>query len=117
MTLIITAINKNRVVQVSDRRLTKNGKIYDSKANKAICVSNQDSQFLLAYTGFAEFILHNKKIRTDEYITNYLANINAGNLKLEEILKSLSSHLGSIISKQAYIKEQKRLTLVIGGFY
>src|SRR3989344_1305022 len=121
MTLIITAINKSAVVQASDRRLTKifkDGKVkFEDNANKAICVSNRDAKFGIAYTGLAEVRIFDKIIRTDELIINYLAKINAGDKTLREIVKALANYVTPIINKQNVEKNHRRTTLVIAGFF
>lgn len=117
MTLIITAINKNTVVQVSDRRLTRGKKLYDDLANKAICVANRDSKFSMAYTGLAEVIVNGKETRTDEWITDYLASLNAGNMTLIEMVKKLTDQMTSVIKSQKWKLEDKGLTLATAGFH
>lgn len=53
MTLILTALNERCVVQVSDRRLTSNGKLVDDEANKAIALTLPDARLSVAFTGLA----------------------------------------------------------------
>jgi hypothetical protein len=65
MTLIFTLATYNKIVQVSDRRLTwSDGRIADDEANKAICVSCKDACFSVAYTGLA--VVGKSLIKTDE---------------------------------------------------
>ncbi len=116
MTLIITAISNNTIYQVSDRLLTVNGNSYNPNANKAICVAGQDSQIVMAYTGLAEFTLNGKSIPTDELIIDYLSQINAGFLQLEDILKHLAAYLARQISLQVYESKYLKLALVVAGF-
>lgn len=54
MTLIITAVDKERVVQVSDRRLTdRTGEVHDHGADKAVCIGMGYVHFATSYTGLA----------------------------------------------------------------
>ena len=51
MTLIIAVGTGDRVVHVSDRRMTWNRGRYDDTANKAVVVECADGAFVLGYTG------------------------------------------------------------------
>lgn len=54
MTLIITAVDKGKIVQVSDRRLTwPDGRVYDHGSNKAVCIGMGYIHFATSYTGLA----------------------------------------------------------------
>lgn len=90
MTLIITALKEDNIIQVSDRRLTRNGKLYDDSANKIICVSCADASFSIAYTGLGE--IHG--CRTDKWVFEYLLSIEAGTLHFNcKPLRNLKSYL------------------------
>jgi hypothetical protein len=53
MTLILMATTQIHTIVVSDRRLTANGKIVDSSANKAIDLELRDARVILTFTGLA----------------------------------------------------------------
>jgi hypothetical protein len=73
MTMIATLVARNKVVQVSDRRLTwPNGGLADDEANKAICVKCNNAHFSIAYTGLAE--IGKERKRTDIWLAEYLRN-------------------------------------------
>ena len=86
--MIATALSDETVVQVVDRRITKDGVLYDDLANKAICGVAADASFSIAYTG-----LMMAPTRTDEWIANFLASDNVLALRLPEILEKLASAL------------------------
>jgi hypothetical protein len=53
MTLIVTALAEDAIWQVSDRRLTKAGILYDDSAVKQILVRCFDGIFIMGHTGMA----------------------------------------------------------------
>lgn len=116
MTLIITAVNKLHVVQVSDRRLTRGGTLVDDNANKAICVISKYSRFSIAYTGLAEIKKDRQVLHTDEWIADCLASIHAGNLSLFEIASVLKKQLTNTIEAQPWKFTDNGLTLAIAGY-
>lgn len=66
MTLVVSCISPNHVVQVSDRRLTwaagpKAGELADDHTNKALVVCNR---LCVSYTGLAEI----GRVKTDEWV-------------------------------------------------
>ena len=89
MTLIITSISKDRVVQVSDRRLTTPmGDIYDDSANKAIAVGMGYVHFVASYTGLAYIGHLTDENRTDRWLQYHLGSITrSGELSLEKHLR------------------------------
>jgi len=117
MTLIMTYVTPSHVIQASDRRLTANGKLYDERANKAICISCSNGHFAIAYTGLAVMIISGKRKRTDEIIVDYLADIGAGNMTTGEVAAKLAEHFEILVKAQRLPSENdKRLTLVLAGY-
>ena len=83
MTLILSFATANKVIQVSDRRLTKpDGSLYDDEANKVICVGCSDSYFAIGYSGLGTISTGK---RTDEWLVDYLASINVEQMTLNSI--------------------------------
>lgn len=112
MTLIITSLSDDTIVQVSDRRVTRNGVLVDDECNKAVFVVCKDARFSIAYTGLAEIFGN----RTDEWIFNYLTSINAGCLSFPDILKSLHSKLASKAAHLLRLGPYRKLSFVFAGF-
>lgn len=110
MTLIMTAMTKLDVVQASDRRLTRNGNLYDDSANKAVCVACSDARFAMAYTGIAEI----QGTRTDEWLVDFLASEGAGGMKLASICEALRSRATTDLSNVP--PKHRRITFALGGF-
>src|SRR3712207_1704100 len=97
MTLILTALSPQRVVQVSDRKLTfKDGRTYHDDANKAVIVYCDDGQFSVAYTGLAHVRDKDKKVmtRTDQWIAQSLWSImqRPGRWGAKELYEAFQAH-------------------------
>jgi hypothetical protein len=54
MTLILTALNSDYVVQLSDRRLMRGTRVDDEESNKALLVHLVDGRLVIGYTGLAK---------------------------------------------------------------
>jgi hypothetical protein len=54
MTLILTALNSDYVVQLSDRRLTTGRRVVDEESNKALLVHLSDGRLVFGFTGLAK---------------------------------------------------------------
>lgn len=85
MTLIVTALADDAVVQVSDRRLSLGANPLARPENKAICVSCADANFTIAFTGLAKVGGES----TAEWVVNQLGAINATTLTFPEIAEKL----------------------------
>jgi len=109
----MTALAENVVIQVSDRRLTRNnGALYDDLAIKEICVSCVDARFCIAYTGLAEICSR----RTDEWVFDYLSSINAGKLAFTELFGSLHKQVASTFRGLRRFGRVRGITFALAGF-
>jgi len=116
MTLILTVVTTEKVVQASDRRLTIAGQgVFDDEANKAVCVSCKDAAFCVAYTGLG--LIGSKLQRTDAWLADTLTIMQAGRRTLLEICESLQSATRAALRPvNTSQPQQKRLTFVLAGF-
>ena len=118
MTLILTLVATNKIVQVSDRRLTLNGKMHECNANKAICVSCSNAHFSIGYTGVAEI----DGQRTDYWIVDQIFSIfSSGQQDIGKVGQLLTKKLTAAVSRLTYKGrpvrlEDKGLKLVLAGF-
>ena len=111
MTAIATALSDECVVQVVDRRISRNGALYDDLANKMICAVCADASFCISYTG-----LMFTPDRTDVWLANYLSGPGILNARLPDVLNSMESALTQEIKRfQNLSGDQRRLTLVLAG--
>lgn len=69
MTLILSCITQDYVVQVSDRRLTKNGQLEDNETNKVVVWNGMQ---IFGYTGVAEL---GPSKQTDQWMTEVLSPV------------------------------------------
>jgi len=106
MTLILTWLDKRKIVQVSDQRLTlPDGSLFDEQALKTICVRSCDCSFLLSYTGEAYMPQWS---RTDYWLT---AAIQPLTLRpLDDLIEGLCFRLNNDAAPK------KRLCVVAAGF-
>jgi hypothetical protein len=114
MTLILSFASANKVIQVSDRRLTRpDGTLYTDDANKAICVGCANSYFAVGYTGLGTI---SKEKRTDEWLVDYLASINAGQMTLSSIIENIKAYSSQTLKVLNIPRKYRALTLVLAGY-
>jgi hypothetical protein len=118
VTLIITSVSKDRIVQVSDRRLTTvTGHIHDDSANKALAVGMGYVHFVVSYTGLAYIGRVSDENRTDRWLQDRLGSITrSGEQSLEDICESLSQRATEAMSRLRGERRNKGLKVVLAGF-
>lgn len=118
MTLIITQVASNKVVQVSDQRLTLGRELYDAKAIKAVCVACSNARFIIGYTGLAEI----NDTRTDYWIRDAVSKVfHAGNYDINSVLTGLGNQARRDVSNLTFRgkkvrPEFKALMFAVAGF-
>ncbi|HUZ69250.1 MAG TPA: hypothetical protein VMU65_06010 [Candidatus Saccharimonadales bacterium] len=106
MTLIISCITADFVVQASDRRVTVPGQGRgDDRANKAIFYCGQSAW---AYTGIAQI----GAMRTDEWLVDHFYQHD----KLQEAMTGMAKRLDGAMARLSHPREAKRLAVVGVGF-
>jgi hypothetical protein len=112
MTLIVTAISDDSVVQVVDRRLTMNGIPIDDLAMKAVCGVCRDASFSLAYTG-----LVTSPLPTGEWLVDFLGANHLLSQPLPAVLNSLAEALTCEFARfRQWPDGHRRLTVSVAGF-
>jgi hypothetical protein len=113
MTLIITALSENSVVQVSDCRLTRtDGSLCDDLAVKAICVSCTDAGFSMAYSGLAEI----QNQQTDQWVVEYLISIKASGMRFPELFTLFKERSESTFRTLRHLGPTRAITFVMAGY-
>jgi hypothetical protein len=107
MTLIVTALADDAVVQVSDRRLTAGRDPLSKPENKAICVSCADANIAIAYTGLARIAGQ----ATAEWLTDRLSAMSVSTLTFPQIAAKLRED-----ATTAFRGGRNGLTVVLAGF-
>ena len=111
MTLIITAVAHDKLVQASDRRLTTpDGRLYTDKANKAICVRCADAIFCIAYTGLASI----GGQPTTQRLLERLISMNAHRLSIDRLTTELTLQLTARFNR--IFCTYKETSFVLAGF-
>ena len=110
MTLIITSLAEDALIQVSDRKLTyPNGSVASNFADKAIYVNCTDARFTVAYTGLARV----GNTQTDHWLLNYLTNSRAANKRFPKIIEELRLHAANTFRS---LGNHRGITFVFAGF-
>jgi hypothetical protein len=123
MTLIITALSPDKVVQVSDRKLTyRSGKTYTENANKAVTVWCDDAYFSVAYTGLAHVYDKESRLckRTDLWIADSLWSImqRPGFGQVKELYRAFAAHAEEAFARTRQVPLTDRATaFVFAGFF
>jgi len=113
MTLIITALADDAVVQLSDRRLTRaDGSVSSENAIKSICVDCVDARFSVAYTGLAE--IDTKP--TDYWLVDFLTRSRAALKTFPKLVYSVAEFATDRFRQLLYLGDRRGLTLVFSGF-
>lgn len=111
MALIITAVTRDGIVQVSDKRLAKGGQAYDDASNKAVCISCSDGPLAISYIGLAEI----DGRRTDEWLVGCLASIGDGQIDTLSLFEALHKRATSAFAHLRNPQEHRELTFVLAG--
>jgi hypothetical protein len=113
MTLIITALADDAVVQVSDRRLTcPDGSDFAENANKAICFDCADAHVSLAYTGLAQI----GATRTDHWLVDLLTDHRLTSESFPVAVEAVARLATERFRALRHLGNRRPLSLVFGGF-
>lgn len=119
MTLIVTMIFKNKIVQVADTRLTLGGKEVEARAVKSIGVLCADARFCIGYTGIAEI----EGQRTDYWIANQVSDIfKHGGYGVRQVIWQLATRMEDTLPSVRYkgkrvARPSRALKLSFAGFH
>ena len=116
MTLILTLGNKENVVQISDRRLTSNGRLVDDESNKCGAMFCLNARMAFAYTGLACW----GSFSTPKWLLNALHDSGAPDFTIGEILERLKGKATDTFKNNHVLKgvpkEHKRLAVMFSGY-
>lgn len=116
MTLILTVVDKNRILQVSDRRLTNlSREIVSDETNKAVCIGMSYIHFAASYTGLAYIGKERIENRTDYWLLEQLGSITrSGTPSVDGICRSLGQVASTALSRLR--GNYKPLEVVFAGY-
>ena len=106
MTLLQTVFSGDRIIQVSDRRLTLNGEVFDDEYTKLVC---WNQTFSAGFTGIARIDRRHRK-STSEWIAEVLCD----HPLFEQGVQALRQEAENRVSKLPW--PDKRLAIVVAGF-
>ncbi len=118
MTLVITMLAQNKIVQVADTRLTLGGCEYDAAAIKSVCVKCEDAYFTIGFSGLAEI----KGQRLDRWLVDQIKNLMSGGFYgckqiVEKLVEQLDIEVPALSFRGHPVGRQyKGLLLSIAGF-
>lgn len=114
MTLIISALAEDVIIQVSDRLVTwPDGRVWSDNATKVVCVECADAAFTVAYTGLA--LIGN--VRTDRWIVNALNRNGATNKRFPDLFQDFHTSAARTSSDLRELGVASRnITFVFAGF-
>jgi hypothetical protein len=108
-------MDKTRIVQVSDRRLTwPDGRLHDDTANKAVCIGMSHIHFCAGYTGLAYIGQVRNEDRTDYWLLEHLGSITReGQPGVEDVCNSLGERATTAL---AGLRVKQGLKVVLAGY-
>ena len=116
MTLVLTVVDKDRIVQVSDRRFTnRETKEVTEHKNKAVCVGMSYVHFAASYTGLSYIGREIIDNRTDYWLLEQLGSITrAGEPSVNQICRALGDRVTFALSRLR--GDDKPLEVVLAGY-
>lgn len=116
MTLILSLGNKDHIVQISDRRLSNNGKLIDDESNKCGVMFCLNARMSFGYTGLARW----GKFETFQWLLKALHDSAEPDYTIGEILNRLKNNATDTFNNAPIIssvpREHKRLAIMFSGF-
>lgn len=116
MTLILTLGNREQVIQISDRRLSWNGKPFDDESNKAGILLCKDSRQIFGFTGLAKW----GEFDTWFWILNTLFECCSPDFQINNIMARFKEKASNDFQNLPILKnipsKHKRLSIMFSGY-
>lgn len=116
MTLIVSLANSEHIIQVSDRRLSRQGKIVEDNSNKVGLLRTGNGRFAYGFTGLAAY----NGFHTETWLTQNLCESGAPDFDTKSTLDRLLERLNQEFSTNRVLKPldaaHKRLSICISGY-
>jgi hypothetical protein len=116
MTLIISAGNSEQFVQVSDRRLTRNGVLQDDESNKAIVLNCANARLALGFTGLAKA----GDFETREWLLSTISECGPPDFTAQAVLERVREKATQVFQNLPVLKNlpkiNKRLSIMFSGY-
>lgn len=116
MTLILASANKDFSVQVSDRRLSSNGRLIDDESNKCGVVFCLNARMSFGYTGLAKW----GSFSTPKWLLKALHDSASPDFTIGEILERLKENATQTFKNNPILKNvpkaHKSLSVMFSGY-
>jgi len=116
VTLILALGNNDQVIQISDRRLSANGKSVDEESNKSGVLNCLNSRLAFGYTGLAEC----GGFTTQEWLLKALHNPGEPDFTIGEILERLKLDATDTFRTDPFLRavpqNHKKLAVMFSGY-
>ena len=116
MTLIIAAGNSDQFIQISDRRLSSNGKIIEEEANKAFVLNCSNARLSVGYTGLANA----ESFSTRDWLLSTINECGPPDYTAKNIILRFTERASKEYSENPIIKRlskvHSRLTVMFTGY-
>ena len=116
MTLILAAMNRHFVVQVTDRRLTSGKKVVDEEHEKCFSLTLPGFRLSVAFTGLATVAKHTTKIWLMEQLGELARSTQEPIALLNALAEKLTERFSTLPAIRSLQASQKVLTISIVGF-
>ena len=117
MSIVITVVTKNVVVQVSDVRLTSlnDGRPLDQLQRKSMLVVGTDAVFVIGWAGFAQS--SDRHFNTGDWLFRALNHIRAFELPLAGVAGNLTGEATYAFNRLREPQKRKGCRFVLGGWH
>jgi hypothetical protein len=116
MTFILSLGNREQFIQVSDRRLSWNGRLKDDESNKAGILLCKDARHIFGFTGLAKY----NKFDTRSWLLNALYECCHPDYQINKIMPRLrdrATHdFQTITVLRNLARERKRVSIMFSGY-
>jgi len=116
MTLILALGNIDQIIQISDRRLIRDGVLVDDESNKAGVFSCSNARLIFGYTGLAKY----GSFATQFWLLENLAKLGQPDFQAGSILERLKAKATEDFDKIQLLSnvplEHKRLSIMFSGY-
>ena len=116
MTIVLTLGNADQVVQVSDRRLSFNGRLIDDDAFKGGIFICSNARFVFGFTGLAKF----DAFDTERWLLENLAELGKPDFDakstLDRLTQKATQDFANLPSLAKVRNEHKRLSVMFSGY-
>jgi len=116
MTLIVSVGNSEHFIQVSDRRLSSNGKIIDDDANKTAIFVSSNGRFAVGFTGLAKY----GRFETQSWFSRGLCDCAKPDFDSKQTIERFSEYATDCFNRDPFLRNipgaHKRLSIMFTGY-